>query len=187
MVDVLGDVEAELPELGDVGFDLRVVGRGAVVRREDEDVGVRGGEVFAPAVAADGVEADGGVGDGLSVEGGEDVVDLCGVVGDEAVHVVVAAFDVRGEGGAQAAQVVARAAGFGVRRGGWFCRLPVGGQGQGLSGGSHCCRRRKAALMAGWVSQWASSGGSPLMLRSAWAMYWSAQAAASARWSLAGS
>ena len=109
-MDVLGDVEAELPEGLDEGFDGVVFA--GIVRGEQQEVDVGGGEEFAAAVTADGVETDLRVGDGTLVVVADDAVDLRGVVLDKAVHVVVAPSNVRGEGVAQFAQVVAGARGF---------------------------------------------------------------------------
>ena len=109
-VDVLCDVQAELPQCLDEGFDGVAVGE--VVRGKEQEVDVGGGKEFAAAVAANGVEADAWVGDGALVEVGNDAVNLRGVVGDEAMHVVIAFADVRGEAVAQFAQVVAGARGF---------------------------------------------------------------------------
>jgi len=50
-VDVLRDVQTELPECLDEGFDGVAVGE--VVRGEEQEVDVGGGEEFAAAVAAD--------------------------------------------------------------------------------------------------------------------------------------
>ena len=109
-VDVLCDVQAELPQCLDEGFDGVAVGE--VVRGKEQEVDVGGGKEFAAAVAADGIEADARVGDGALVEVAEDAVNLRGVMRDEAVYVVVASADVRGKAVAQFAQVVAGARGF---------------------------------------------------------------------------
>ena len=126
-VDVLRDVQTELPECLDEGFDGVAVGE--VVRGEEQEVDVGGGEEFAAAVAADGIEADARVGDGALVEVAEDAVNLRGVMHDEAVYVVVAPADVRGKAVAQFAQVVAGARGFCERRKGRGGGLPVGWEG----------------------------------------------------------
>ena len=127
-VDVLCDVQAELPQCLDEGFDGVAVGE--VVRGKEQEVDVGGGKEFAAAVAADGVKADARVGDGAPVEVAEDAVNLRGVVGDEAMHVVVASADVRGKAVAQFAQVVAGARGFCERRKGRGGGLPVGWEGE---------------------------------------------------------
>lgn len=126
-VDVLRDVQTELPECLDEGFDGVAVGE--VVRGEEQEVDVGGGEEFAAAVAADGIEADARVGDGALVEVAEDAVNLRGVMHDEAVYVVVAPADVRGKAVAQFTQVVAGARGFCERRKGRGGGLPVGWEG----------------------------------------------------------
>ena len=121
VVDVLRDVETKLPQGLDVGFDGVAVG---FVRGEQQQVDVGGREEFSAPVAADGVEADARVADAALVKAADDAVNLRGVVGDEAVDVVIAPADVRGKRMAQGAQVVAGARGFfGERQG---CGLPVG-------------------------------------------------------------
>lgn len=125
-VDVLRDVQTELPECLDEGFDGVAVG---FVRGEQQQVDVGGREEFSAPVAADGVEADARVADAALVKAADDAVNLRGVVGDEAVHVVVAPADVRGKAVAQGAQVVAGARGFCERRKGRGGGLPVGWEG----------------------------------------------------------